>query len=119
MPSFYLVQTGSRLREGVDLKLAVDFASVLTRLYSGGDTVVKHQALIQTRCLAVAQSLSDQLQQHRIAGGPRYAAKRGLPTIAAFGIGWLYPVCPVPGFAPRETPRLVVSPKTVRHPGRR
>ena len=76
------------------------------------------------------------------------AAKRGLPPIPAFGIGWLYPVCPrranlaiprpffippdevpphnatdtkfpaqfsgnwlsVPGFAPRETLRLAVSP---------
>src|SRR5450631_1001444 len=34
------------------------------------------------------------------------AAKRGLPPIPAFGIGWLYPVCPQglpPGFAPRDT----------------
>jgi hypothetical protein len=27
-------------------------------------------------------------------GGRKYAAKRGLPPIPAFGIGWLYPVCP-------------------------
>src|ERR1019366_4830250 len=28
------------------------------------------------------------------------AAKRGLPPIPAFGIGWLYPVCLSPGLAP-------------------
>ena len=30
------------------------------------------------------------------------AAKRGLPPIPAFGIGWLYPVCPVPGLPRRR-----------------
>src|ERR1017187_2476254 len=37
--------------------------------------------------------------------------KRGLPPIPAFGIGWLYPVCPA-GYAPR----VCRVHQTVKHP---
>jgi hypothetical protein len=42
------------------------------------------------------------------------AAKRGLPPIPAFGIGWLYPVCP--RVCPRDMLPVRCAPKTVKHP---
>src|ERR1035438_2381664 len=40
------------------------------------------------------------------------AAKRGLPPIPAFGIGWLYPVCP-------RRANLAITPPFFIPPGRR
>src|ERR1017187_7586719 len=44
---------------------------------------------------------------------PLARVKRGLPPIPAFGIGWLYPVCPT-GYAPPS-----VVPKRLSTPARR
>src|ERR1035441_3041625 len=45
------------------------------------------------------------------------AAKRGLPPIPAFGIGWLYPVCPHPqGLPYGKRFAWPCPPKTVKHP---